>query len=102
MPPAVPLRSKVSRSVRATTCPALEEVLLILRTTNPVGLGASLVPASEPLRNKALACTEPATSRAVVGLATPMPTPPLARIRNWLLAVGAKSAPVESPQTDAP
>jgi hypothetical protein len=68
-----------------------EEVLLILRTTSPAGLGASLVPASEPLRRTPRVRVEPAISRAAVALASPTPTPPLARMRNWFGPVSAKA-----------
>ena len=36
------------------------------------------------------------------GLALPMPTPPDARMRNWLAFVDGKSASVASAQTKAP
>src|SRR5436190_18281771 len=44
----------------------------------------------------------PATVSIDPGDAVPMPTPPAARMRNWLLAVEAKSRLVESAQTNAP
>ena len=56
----------------------------------------------DPLPLKDPAVTIPLTSKAVAGLVLPIPTPPVARIRNWLLEVAVKSASVESPQTKSP
>ena len=55
-----------------------------------------------PLPVKLVAVMVPFTSRAVAGLFLLMPTPPVARMRNWLVPVEAKFASVESPQTNAP
>src|SRR6476660_4587665 len=47
--------------------------------------------------------TSPFTAKAApLGLFVLIPTPPEARMRNWLLPVEAKSASVESAQTNAP
>ena len=43
-----------------------------------------------------------ATVNALTGAFVLMPTPPAARTRNWLFAVLANSASVESPHTKAP
>src|SRR5262249_46411348 len=47
--------------------------------------------------------TEPATCKSkMLGLLVLIPTPPDARMRNWLLPVEAKSASVESAQANCP
>ena len=96
-PEAVTLPVKVgavfSRATLAESC-ASASVPLMPDGTIPVN------PAPLPLN--VVAVMVPFTSSAVAGLFLPMPTPPPARIKSWLLAVVAKSASVESAQTKAP
>ena len=48
-------------------------------------------------------CTVPLTERALLpGLFVLMPTPPAARMRNWLFVVLPKSSNCESAQTKVP
>src|SRR5437870_9041077 len=49
-----------------------------------------------------LKAPEPPTVTRKSGLVVPMPTPPEARTRNWLLVVDVKSASCESAQTKVP
>ena len=51
---------------------------------------------------KLVARTVPLTCSDACGLFVLIPTPPAARTRNWLLAVAAKSASLESAHTNAP
>ena len=50
----------------------------------------------EPSPTNAVASTVPFTSSSWLGLFVPMPTPPVARIRNWSTAVEAKSVSLRS------
>ena len=60
-------------------------------TVPKLRLVASRLDKPTPLPLNAVAVTVPFTSSAEAGLFFPMPTPPVARIRNWLLAVLMKS-----------
>ena len=70
----------------------------------PDASDVSTAPAAAPVVSfTSSAWIRPATCNWAAGDAVPMPTPPVARIRNWFGAVESKKAAVEeSPQTNVP
>jgi len=92
------LRPRMNPQSRAMTpsCP-------VKRSPAPVSVAPEvLVPASANWPEKASTGSGPETDNGAEGLVVPTPTPPVARMRNWLLALEAKSAFVESAHTKAP
>ena len=71
-----------------------------MRATWPVGEAASDADARASKAGAGEVLWE--ISNWAAGAFVPMPTPPEARTMNWLVAVEAKSPPVESDQTKAP